>query len=69
MESSNWTYAQRLRNLKAAKDWGMTPGKFDNTNMEDKLDIIAIYEINWRMNAINSHEIQRKMKVKPKKRK
>jgi hypothetical protein len=41
--------------------------EFEALPKEDKLDIIALYEIDWKMQAINSYEANEEMKRNAKK--
>ena len=58
MKSSGWQWNSRKRDADAARWWGnfTTPNEFESLPKDDKLDIIALYEINWRIEAINNHE-------------
>lgn len=57
MKSSGWKWNRRKRELDAAHWWGVdSPGDFDNLSKDEKLDIIALYEADWRINAINNFE-------------
>lgn len=73
MKSSGWTYSSRLRDLKAARWWGCpSPGFFDSLPKDERLDILAAYEADWRIEAINSYEQQQELirsSTKPRKKK
>jgi len=70
MQDSGWKYSSRLRDLNAAQLWGVpTPSDFDNLNKEDKIDIIAWYEAKWKIEAINTHDAQKKAEAKAKQNK
>jgi len=70
MEKSGWTYSPRLRQLKAARWWGCdTPTTFDEMSKSEKLDIMAAYEEDWRENAVNQYEAQKKAEREAKGRK
>lgn len=57
MKSSGWTWSSRKRDADAARWAGYrTLSEFDGLDKDDKLDIIARYEINWRYEAINAYE-------------
>lgn len=57
MKSSGWKWNRRKRELDAAHWWGgLSPGEFDDLSKDEKLDLIALYEVDWRINAINSYE-------------
>lgn len=63
MRSSHWTYNDRLRELLAAQWWGCpTPEDFHSLPKQARLEIVAAYEADWRMNAINAHEAARPKK-------
>lgn len=57
MKSSGWTYNQRYRELEASHWRGIAiPSQFDALSKDDRLDIVAHYEVHWRIEAINAHE-------------
>jgi hypothetical protein len=61
MQSSGWKYDYRLHHLNAAQSWGLpSPEDFDKLSKSSKVDILAWYEVKWRIDAINSYELQRK---------
>ena len=60
MQSSGWNYSSRLRDLKAAKDWGINPKEFDELPKFYRLEIIAVYEASWRIDSINNYEVNKK---------
>lgn len=65
--ASGWTYTARVRDLYAAKWWGCpSPGFFDRLPHSEKLDIVAMYEFDWKQGAINAHEAEVKAKAKAK---
>ena len=54
-QKSRFQYASRLRDLKAAKSWGIkSPYEFDSLSVADRAEIIAEYEATWRINAIQA---------------
>lgn len=66
MRSSHWTYSGRLRDILAARWWGCPSiSYFDELPREEKINIIAAYESQWRMDAVNSYE-QAQMQSKAK---
>lgn len=68
MKSSGWTYSQDYRELEAAASWGCpTPEAFKSLSKDDKLDILARYEVRWRIDAINSYEQMEEAKRNAKK--
>lgn len=59
MATSGWRYNQRYRELDAAQIWGCpSPGYFDSLPKDERIDIIAWYEVKWRQSAVNSYEAQ-----------
>ena len=59
LKSSGWRYTGRMRDLMAAR-WAGVLDKFDELPKHRRVDIVALYEINWRMEAVNAHEARRK---------
>lgn len=54
--------------LKAARWWGCpSPGHFDALPRSEKIDILAVYEIEWRIEAINAYEANEEAKRAAKK--
>lgn len=67
MKSSHWTYSQRLRDIYVARWWGCPSiSYFDELPREERINIIAAFEAQWRMDAINSHEMQKDAERKAK---
>lgn len=63
MKSSGWTYNRRYRELEASHKRGIAiPSEFDALDKDDQLDILAWYETQWRIEAINSYEQNEEMK-------
>lgn len=56
MKPSGWTWGMRKRDLDAARWWGLIPSQFYALDKDDKLDTLAMYEIDWRIQAINNYE-------------
>lgn len=72
MKSSGWKWVSRLRDLNAAQEWGCnSPKEFDALLKDERLDIIAWYEVQWRVQSINNYEQQQEMirNAKPRRRK
>jgi len=68
LKDSGWRYHGRVRMLKAARWWGCpSPGAFDNLPRSEKIDILAVYEIEWRIEAINAYEANEEAKRSAKK--
>ena len=66
LKSSGWRYVGRARDLMAARWWGCpSPGAFDALPKTERLDVVALYEVSWRMDAVNAHEAS---KTRPKRR-
>jgi hypothetical protein len=64
LKSSGWRYSGRARDLTAARWWGCpSPGAFDVLPKHERTDIVAMYEVSWRIEAVNAYEAS-----KPKKR-
>ena len=55
LRSSGWRYTGRARDLMAAR-WAGVVGTFDELPKHRRIDIVALYEIGWRMDAVNAHE-------------
>lgn len=56
LKPSGWLWNSRKRDLDAARWWGLIPSRFYSLDRDDKLDTLAMYEIDWRIQAINSYE-------------
>jgi len=72
MKASGWQWSSRLRDANAARWAGYRLlSEFEVLEKDDRLDVVARYEIDWRYNAINSYEQAEEMKrtVKKPKRK
>lgn len=68
MKSSGWQWNSRKRDGDVARWWNYkTLSEFEALPKEDKLDIIALYEIDWKVQAINSYEESEEMKRNAKK--
>lgn len=58
LKSSHWKYSERLRDILAAKWWGCpSVSYFDQLSREERINIIAAYEVQWRMDAVNNYEM------------
>jgi hypothetical protein len=55
LRSSGWRYTGRARDLIAAR-WAGVLDVFDDLPKHKRVDIVALYEINWRMEAVNAWE-------------
>ena len=58
LRSSGWRYSGRARELMAAR-WAGCIETFDELPKHKRVDIVALYEIAWRMDAVNAHEARR----------
>lgn len=60
MIPSGWEYNQRYRELEAAHRWGFhSPDDYGKLPKSSRIEILAWYEANWRIQAINSYEAQK----------
>jgi len=67
MKSSGWKYNQSLREILAAKWWGCPSIEyFFNLDKEERIWILAAYEADWRIKAINNYEQQQEAERKAK---
>jgi hypothetical protein len=65
LRSSGWKYTTRARDLMAAK-WAGVLDVFDELPKHKRVDVVALYEVSWRMDAVNAHEAQERAKRKSK---
>lgn len=66
LRSTGWRYSGRARDLTAARWWGVpSPGAFDALPKHERTDVVALYEVSWRIEAVNAWEAA---KTKPKRR-
>jgi len=62
MKSSGWQWNSRKRDADAARWAGFKLlSEFEALPKEDKLDLLALYEIDWKVQAINSYEANQEM--------
>ena len=67
LTSSGWRYTGRARDLIAARWWGTpSPGAFDALPKRQRVEIVALYEIGWRMDAVNAWEARQAEKRRAK---
>jgi hypothetical protein len=64
LRSSGWRYTARARDLMAAR-WAGVLDRFDELPKHKRVDVVALYEIGWRIEAVNAWEATRS---KPNKR-
>lgn len=71
MKASGWKWDSRKRDGDAAKWAGKLLSEFEALPKDDKLDILALYEVDWKVTAINNYEQAQEMQrsVKKPKRK
>ena len=62
LRSSGWKYTGRARDLMAAH-WAGLLDRFDELPKYKRIDIVALYEIAWRMDAVNAHESRERAKM------
>ena len=57
MKASGWRYGSRVRELFAARWWGCpTPSSFDALSLDERVTIVALYELSWKMDAVNEYQ-------------
>jgi len=62
LRSSGWKYTGRARDLMAAQ-WANVLDKFDELPKHKRIEIVALYEITWRMDAVNAYEAKQRAKA------
>lgn len=68
MKPSPWKWNSRKRDGDVARWWGhKSLSEFEALMKDDKLDLIALHEISWKVEAINSYEQNEEMKRSVKK--
>ncbi len=56
---SGWKYNQTLREIFAARWWGCPSIQYYNNLVKDeRVQILAAYEADWRIKAVNNYEAQ-----------
>ena len=61
---SHFKWNTRLRDLNAAQRWGINdPAQFDNLPKASKVEIIAWYEITWRIDAMNAYDNAERQRI------
>ena len=72
MKPSPWKWNARKRDGDVARWWGYRSlSEFEVLDKDDKLDVLALYEIDWKVTAINNYEQAKEMERtarKPRKR-
>lgn len=67
LETSGWRYTGRMRDLLAARWWGSpSPGAFDGLPKRERVEVVALYELHWRMDAVNQWEAARRARQRAK---
>jgi len=59
LHSTGWRYTARARDLMAAR-WAGVLDRFDELPKHKRVDIVALYEVTWRMDAVNAWEAAEK---------
>lgn len=59
LKSSGWRYGQRYREIEASVAAGCA-AEWDTLPKYKRVDLLARYEVKWRMDAINAWELHRK---------
>lgn len=68
MKASPWKWNQRKRDGDVARWWGYKSlSEFEELPKDDKLDTLALYEIDWKVTAINNYEQAKEMERNAKK--
>jgi hypothetical protein len=67
LKASGWRYNQRYREIDASVKAGCA-GTWDDLPKHKRVDILAWYEVNWRIDAVNSWEAVEKASRGRKKR-
>ncbi len=62
MKPSPWKWNARKRDGDVARWWGYKSlSEFEILEKDDKLDVLALYEIDWKVTAINNYEQAKEM--------
>ncbi len=68
MKASPWKWNARKRDGDVARWWGYRSlSEFEELPKDDKLDVLALYEIHWKVEVINSYEANQEMQRSVKK--
>jgi len=67
LNSTGWRYTGRARDLLAAR-WAGVAGTFDDLPKHKRVELVALYEVNWRIEAVNAWEAQERAKRKAKRK-
>jgi len=59
LKSSGWKYAGRARDLIAAR-WAGCFAEFDGLPTYKRVEVVAMYEVGWRMDSVNAYEAARR---------
>ena len=62
LRSSGWKYTGRARDLMAAH-WANLLDRFDELPKYKRIEVVALYEITWRIDAVNAYEAQQRAKM------
>lgn len=61
MKASPWKWNSRKRDGDVARWTGKLLSEFESLPKDDKLDAIALYTIDWQVQAINSYDANQEM--------
>lgn len=62
MKPSPWKWNQRKRDGDVARWWGYRSlSEFEELAKDDKLDVLALHEIDWKVQVINSYDANQEM--------
>jgi len=68
MKASGWKWNTRKRDGDVARWWGYRSlSEFEELAKDDKLDVLALYEIDWKVQVINNYEQAQEMQRSVKK--
>ena len=63
MKSSGWQWSTRKRDADAARWAGFRLlSEFEELDKDNRLDVLALYEIDWKVQTINSWEANEEQK-------
>jgi len=67
LNSTGWRYTGRARDLLAAR-WAGVLAEFDELPKYKRVEVVALYEVSWRIDAVNAYEAQERAKRRAKRR-
>ena len=68
LNATGWRYTGRARDLMAAR-WAGVTAEFDELPSYKRVEVVALYEVSWRIDAVNAWEAQERAKRKAGKKK